>query len=54
MLLGLIRTGDSRAARVLADLGATFERSALQALALLADRPVPPDESGIHRLPDGP
>ena len=54
MLLGLIRTGDSRAARVLADLGATFDRVRAQALALLADRPVPPEESGIHRLPDEP
>jgi ATP-dependent Clp protease ATP-binding subunit ClpC len=54
MLLGLIRTGDSRAARVLADLGATFERVRSQVLALLADRPVPPEESGIHRLPDEP
>ena len=54
MLLGLIRTDDSRAARVLTDLGATFERVRAQVLALLADRPVPPEESGIHRLPDEP
>lgn len=54
MLLGLIRTTDSRAARVLSDLGATFERVRAQVLALLADRPVPPEESGIHRLPDEP
>ncbi len=54
MLLGLIRTDDSRAARVLADLGATFDRVRAQALTLLADRPVPPEESGIHRLPDEP
>ena len=51
MLLGLIRTDDSRAARVLTDLGATFDRVRAQVLALLADRPVPPEESGIHRLP---
>ncbi len=51
MLLGLIRTDDSRAARVLSDLGATFDRVRAQVLALLADRPVPPEESGIHRLP---
>ena len=54
MLLGLIRTGDSRAARVLSDLGATYDRVRAQALTLLADRPIPPDESGIHRLPDEP
>jgi len=54
MLLGLIRTEDSRAARVLSDLGATFERVRAEVLAVLADRPVPPEESGIHRLPDEP
>jgi ATP-dependent Clp protease ATP-binding subunit ClpC len=54
MLLGLIRTTDSRAARVLSDLGATFERVRAQVQTLLADRPVPPEESGIHRLPDEP
>ena len=54
MLLGLIRTDGSRAARVLTDLGATFDRVRAQVLALLADRPVPPEESGIHRLPDEP
>ena len=52
MLLGLIRTGDSRAARVLSDLGATYDRVRAQVLTLLADRPVPPEESGVHRLPD--
>jgi ATP-dependent Clp protease ATP-binding subunit ClpC len=54
MLLGLIRTEDSRAARVLADLGATFDRVRAQTLALLAGRSVPPEVSGIHRLPDQP
>ena len=54
MLLGLIRTDDSRAARVLTDLGATFDRVRAQVLTLLADRPIPPEESGIHRLPDEP
>ena len=54
MLLGLIRTGDSRATRVLSDLGATYDRVRAQVLTLLADRPVPPEESGVHRLPDEP
>jgi ATP-dependent Clp protease ATP-binding subunit ClpC len=54
MLLGLLRTEGSRAARVLTDLGATYERVRAQVLAVLADRPVPPDESGIHELPDQP
>ena len=54
MLLGLIRTDDSRAARVLSDLGATFDRVRAQVLTVLADRPIPPEESGIHRLPDEP
>jgi ATP-dependent Clp protease ATP-binding subunit ClpC len=52
ILLGLMRTHEGRAARVLADLGATFEGVRTQALAVLADRPVPPDESGIHTLPE--
>jgi len=54
MLLGLIRTEGGRAARVLTDLGATFDRVRAQVLTLLADRPIPPEESGIHRLPDEP
>jgi ATP-dependent Clp protease ATP-binding subunit ClpC len=54
MLLGLVRTEGSRAARVLTDLGATFDRIRAQVLAALADRPVPPEESGIHKLPDQP
>jgi ATP-dependent Clp protease ATP-binding subunit ClpC len=54
MLLGLLRTEGSRAARVLTDLGATFDRVRAQVLAVLADRPVPPEESGIHKLPDQP
>jgi ATP-dependent Clp protease ATP-binding subunit ClpC len=54
MLLGLLRTDGSRAARVLTDLGATFDRVRAQVLAVLADRPVPPEESGIHNLPDQP
>jgi ATP-dependent Clp protease ATP-binding subunit ClpC len=53
ILLGLMRTDDGRAARVLTDLGATFEGVRTQALAVLADRPIPPDESGIHDLPEG-
>ncbi|HMF04691.1 MAG TPA: Clp protease N-terminal domain-containing protein [Acidimicrobiia bacterium] len=52
ILLGLMRTDDARAARVLTDLGATLEGVRAQALAVLADRPVPPDESGIHNLPE--
>lgn len=54
ILLGLMRTDDGRAARVLTDLGATFDGTRSQVLTVLADRPVPPDESGIHRLPDEP
>jgi ATP-dependent Clp protease ATP-binding subunit ClpC len=54
MLLGLLRTEGSRAARVLTDLGATVDRVRTQVLAMLADRPVPPEESGIHKLPDQP
>jgi ATP-dependent Clp protease ATP-binding subunit ClpC len=53
ILLGLMRTEDGRAARVLRDLGATFEGVRAQAVVVLADRPVPPDESGIHNLPEG-
>jgi len=52
ILLGLMRTEDARAARVLSDLGATFEGIRTQALAVLADRPIPPEESGIHDLPE--
>jgi ATP-dependent Clp protease ATP-binding subunit ClpC len=52
ILLGLVRTDDGRAARVLTDLGATFEGVRAQALAVLADRPIPPEESGIHNLPE--
>ena len=52
ILLGLMRTEDGRAARVLTDLGATFEGVRAQALAVLADRPVPPEESGVHHLPE--
>jgi ATP-dependent Clp protease ATP-binding subunit ClpC len=52
ILLGLMRTEDARAARVLSDLGATFEDIRTQALAVLADRPIPPEESGIHDLPE--
>jgi len=54
MLLGLLRTDGSRAARVLTDLGATFERVRAEVLAVLGDRPMPPEESGIHNLPDQP
>jgi ATP-dependent Clp protease ATP-binding subunit ClpC len=53
ILLGLMRTDDGRAARVLTDLGATFEGVRAQALSVLADRPIPPEESGIHDLPEG-
>ena len=52
ILLGLMRTEDGRAARVLADLGATFDGVRRQVLTVLADRPVPPDESGVHDLPE--
>ena len=52
ILLGLMRTDDGRAARVLTDLGATLEGVRAQVLVVLADRPVPPDESGIHNLPE--
>jgi ATP-dependent Clp protease ATP-binding subunit ClpC len=54
ILLGLLRTKDSVAARVLVRLGASFEAARTQVLVVLADRPIPPDESGIHRLPDEP
>ncbi len=54
ILLGLLRTEDSVAARVLAGLGVSFEAARTQVLAVLADRPIPPDESGVHRLPDEP
>jgi ATP-dependent Clp protease ATP-binding subunit ClpC len=52
VLLGLLRAEDSVAATILVHLGATFEKARTQVLAVLADRPVPPDDSGIHRLPD--
>ncbi len=54
ILLGLLRTEESVAARVLVGLGATFEATRKEVVAVLGDRPVPPDESGIHRLPDEP
>ena len=54
VLLGLLRNDDSVASRVLRDLGATYDRARDQVLAVLADRPVPPDESGVHRLPEDP
>ena len=52
ILLGLMRTDDARAARVLTDLGVTVEGVRAQALVVLADRPIPPEESGIHNLPE--
>jgi ATP-dependent Clp protease ATP-binding subunit ClpC len=54
MLLGLLHNDDSVASRVLRDLGATYERARDEVVAVLADRPVPPEESGVHRLPDQP
>jgi ATP-dependent Clp protease ATP-binding subunit ClpC len=54
LLLGLLRNDGSTAARVLNELGASFERAREEVVAVLADRPVPPDESGIHKLPDSP
>jgi ATP-dependent Clp protease ATP-binding subunit ClpC len=52
VLLGLLHNDDSTATRVLNELGANLERAREQVVAVLADRPVPPDESGVHRLPD--
>ena len=52
VLLGLLHNDDSVASRVLRDLGATYERAREEVVAMLADRPVPPEESGVHRLPD--
>jgi ATP-dependent Clp protease ATP-binding subunit ClpC len=54
VLLGLLRNDESMAAKVLNELGASFDRARAQVVAVLADRPVPPDESGVHRLPDEP
>jgi ATP-dependent Clp protease ATP-binding subunit ClpC len=54
ILLGLLREADSVAAKILIGLGATFEGVRERVIAVLADRPVPPDESGVHRLPDQP
>jgi ATP-dependent Clp protease ATP-binding subunit ClpC len=54
VLLGLLRNDESMAAKVLTELGAAYERVRAQVLTVLADRPVPPDESGIHKLPDEP
>jgi ATP-dependent Clp protease ATP-binding subunit ClpC len=52
VLLGLLHNDESTAARVLKELGASLVRAREQVVAVLADRPVPPDESGVHRLPD--
>src|SRR5262249_35752517 len=52
ILLGLLSNDESVAAKVLHDLGATHDRAREQIVAVLADRPVPPDESGVHRRPD--
>ena len=54
LLLGLLRNDESVAATALHELGATYDRAREQVVAVLADRPVPPDESGVHRLPDEP
>jgi ATP-dependent Clp protease ATP-binding subunit ClpC len=54
LLLGLLRNDESVAATVLHELGATYDRAREQVVVLLADRPVPPDESGVHRFPDEP
>jgi ATP-dependent Clp protease ATP-binding subunit ClpC len=54
VLLGLLHNDDSVASRVLRDLGATYDRARDTVVAVLADRPVPPEESGVHRLPDEP
>jgi ATP-dependent Clp protease ATP-binding subunit ClpC len=54
MLLGLLRNDESMAAQVLTGLGASFDRTRAQVIELLADRPVPPEESGIHKMPDKP
>jgi ATP-dependent Clp protease ATP-binding subunit ClpC len=52
LLLGLLRSDESVASKVLTELGANYERVRAQVITVLADRPVPPDESGVHRLPD--
>jgi ATP-dependent Clp protease ATP-binding subunit ClpC len=54
VLLGLLHNDDSVASRVLRDLGASYERALHEVVTVLADRPVPPEESGVHRLPDEP
>ena len=54
LLLGLLRNDESLAATVLHEFGATYDRAREQVVAVLADRPVPPDESGVHRFPDEP
>jgi ATP-dependent Clp protease ATP-binding subunit ClpC len=54
VLLGLLRNEESLASEVLTGLGATYDRVRAQVLTALADRPVPPEESGIHKLPDQP
>jgi ATP-dependent Clp protease ATP-binding subunit ClpC len=54
ILLGLLRNNESTAARVLNELGASFDRTRVQIVEVLADRPVPPDESGVHQLPEQP
>jgi ATP-dependent Clp protease ATP-binding subunit ClpC len=54
LLLGLLRNDESVASNVLRGLGLTFDRAREQVVAVLADRPVPPEESGVHRLPDSP
>jgi len=54
LLLGLLRNDQSSASTVLHALGLTYDRAREQVVAVLADRPVPPDESDVHRLPDEP
>jgi ATP-dependent Clp protease ATP-binding subunit ClpC len=51
ILLGLLRTDEGMAAKVLNELGATFDRTRAHVVETLADRPVPPEESGVHQLP---
>src|SRR5919204_3886105 len=51
LLLGLLRNDECVAAKVMHELGVTFDSAREQVVAVLADRPVPPDESGVHRLP---
>jgi ATP-dependent Clp protease ATP-binding subunit ClpC len=52
VLLGLLRNDESVAAQVLIGLGASFDRTRAQVIEVLADRPVPPDESDVHNLPE--